>query len=381
MADRKVGNWLKGFMFYTKESECPDSFLYWAGLHTLSSAIERRTYVPWAYNRFYPNLYLLFIAPPGARKSTAIRFTKKMLQEIGVPTSSETISREALILQMKERGRDAQALAVTVGEFAHFIQVSGVNMITFLTDIYDSEDNFEYTTLKRGVDHIVAPYLTVLGGIVPEKVEYLDKNFVESGLASRTIFAVENGPRFRKAKPQVTDEMLRVRGELIDDLNHITTISGEFVWTSGAEEYFTKWYEQEHAISEETTEHRFRGWMSRKPTHIIRVSQVLTIAKTDELVLTLETLQAAKRLVDSTQERMFHAFSSFGRNPIAGDLQRIADDIVTSGGISKAELISRFGHNLRKDELDEILQQLMMMGIAKVTLHKSEMWVVPLEKK
>ena len=237
--ERKAGNWLKGFQFWTSESECPDSYLFWTGMSILSSATQRRLYTRWVYSKYYPNTFVILVGPAGeTHKSAAIWFAKDILRAISVPVASDAITREALIQQMKNRPGTSgnQALAVLAGEFDTFIDASGPRMIMFLTDIYDSEDDWEYTTKGGGTDHIKAPFLTLLGGIVPNWIgNNFDDKFVEGGFVARTFFVVEEVRRFRNPRPQVTEEMWRMRDSLIEDLAHISALEGEFIWTKNAE--------------------------------------------------------------------------------------------------------------------------------------------------
>jgi len=378
---RLAGNWIEGFKFYTKETEAPDSFLVWTAIFIISAALERRVFTHWGYFKYYPNMYMLFVAPAGCRKSTAMRFAKHFLAEAKVPTSSDTLSREMLIEQMIERGRDAQALGILSDEFMHFIQTSGANMITMLTEMYDCPDNWEYGTKKRSTETIPAPYLCLLGGLIPHRIRELDPRFIESGLASRTVLIVEDTPRFRRARPAVTNEMLKMREALIADLMHIVkNVKGEMRWTVEAEDWFTHWYENTHFAEETKAEVSFQGYYSRKPTQLVRLAQIMSIAESDETVIEKGHLLSALGLLESAEGSMLHLFGAMGRNPLAGELQRIADEITAAGGLSKKEIVRRHTKELREDELDEVLNQLTMMGVVRLGNRSGEPWLLPVKE-
>ena len=363
--ERKAGNWLKGFQFWTSESECPDSYLFWTGMSILSSATQRRIYTRWVYSKYYPNTFVILVGPAGeTHKSSAIWFAKDMLTTIGVPVASDAITREALIQQMKNRAGASgnQALAVLASEFDTFIDASGPRMIGFLSDIYDSGDNFEYTTKGGGTDHIKAPFLTMLGAIVPNWIgNHFDDTFIEGGFVARTFFVVEEVRRFKNPRPNVTKEMWAMREYLVEDLAHISQLEGEFIWTDGAKKWFDNWY-----LNVWTTvdlDYRLKSYATRKPTHIVRISQLISLAENDKLLLEESHLETALMQLENLEPNMVKAFSSVGKNPIASDLERIAMDIAREGGMTLSEIHRRNTHALNRQQLDETISNLVLMGV------------------
>ncbi len=362
---RKAGNWLKGFQFWTSESECPDSYLFWTGMSILSSAIQRRLYTRWVYGKYYPNSFVILVGPAGeTHKSSAIWFAKDLLSVVGVPVASDAITREALIQQMKNRPGTSgnQALAVLAGEFDTFIDASGPRMIMFLTDIYDSEDNWEYTTKGGGTDHIKSPYLTLLGGIVPNWIgNHFDDTFIEGGFVARTFFVVEEVRRFKNPRPEVTKEMWDMREALAKDLAHISTLEGELKWTDAAKEWFDNWYL--NIWNTESLDYRLKSYGTRKPTHIVRTAQIVSISESDVLELDQHHFEVALAQLENLEQNMVKAFSSVGKNPIASDLERIAMDIAREGGMTLSEIHRRNTHALNRQQLDETISNLCLMGV------------------
>lgn len=359
---RKVDNWIDGFLYYTKESECPDSYLKWVAIYTIAAATQRKVHTHWIYWTFFPNVYVMLIGPAGkTHKSSAIRFSRKMLFEIGVPTASEAISKEALILQMKSRGVENQALAVTSSEFSSFVRTSGPPMIEFLTDIYDCDDNWEYTTKGGGTAKIERPFLSLLAGTVPSWIATeFDQTFIDSGFASRVIFVVEHEPRFYKAFADITPEMFEMREKLIEDLAEISALEGEFRWAKDASAWFKHWYEVE--LPREQLDYRLEGYLARKPTHVIRVSMLLSLAESNELVIEKRHFVEAEKALSDLEPKMAQAFANIGRNEFANDHERIAAEIAQAGGMTQGELIERNIHAMDKKVLDEILENLELMG-------------------
>lgn len=361
-------DWLKAYMFYTRESECPDSYLLWSGLHTLSAAVRRRVCAPWVYHEFYPNLYILLVGPPGVtHKNAAIRFSKQALRAVDIPVSADGISREALIQQMMTRAAaDTNALAATPSEFATFIRTSGPSMIEFLTDIFDCNDNFEYTTLTGGNRIIPKPYLTLFAGATPGWMSTeFDSSFIETGFASRTMFVAEVEPRFRKAFANVTPEMREAYRYLIGDLERITQIEGEFRWSESGVEWFRSWYENDLPLQK--FDHRLSGYHGRKPVHLLKVAQLVRINEgrtlgEEHLVLDEGVFKKALKLLEALEPNMVRAFRTIGDNPYSTDIERIAADIKYEGRVKASVIYGMNIHSLERSTVEEIITTLELIG-------------------
>lgn len=377
MSSRELDDWIKGFMFYTGESEAPDSYLYWTALNILSSVTLRHIWIEWAYYKVYPNLYIMLVGPAGNRKNASIRFANDLLRAVKVPIASSSVSREALGDQMKSRGGDTQAISIVNNEFASFVRTSGDSMIEFLTDIFDCPSNFEHSTRGSGVVKIEKPFLTLLAGAVPDWIaNTFDVTFVESGFASRTIFINENTVRFRNPRPEVTREMRFVRDKLIRDLEHIMTLKGEFQWGEGAGQWFDEWYVGDY--DKEKLSHKLQGFKARKPLHILKTAMLMSLNESDELIVRKKHLLEALAQIEKIQPKMEQAFSAVGRNPFASNLERIAFEIKTREGMSKGAIIETMYHDIpNKQILEEILENLELMGKIRRARKENEIWYYP----
>jgi hypothetical protein len=381
VSNREAGNWLQGFNFYTRESECPDNYLLWAGLSAISAALQGRVYTKWGYFVYNPSLYIILVGRSGLRKSTSIRFAKTFMRNVGVRHASEAITKEALIQQMQRpTAGGVDSMSITVGEFASFIAPSGLRMIEFLTDIYDCDPPWEYTTKGGGTDVIENPYLTLLGGVVPDWIsQEFTEAFTKLGFASRTLFIYERELRFRKAYPKVSEEMMEMSIRLTNDLEQIAGLQGEYVWTRDALDWWEDWYENRFPL--ESLDYRLEGYLERKPTQIVKVSMLLAAAENNDMILDIKHFEAARDLITALEPRMVEAFASVGRNPYANDMERIANDIHHAGVLSKGELIRRNTHAMSKVMLDELLENLILMGEVVTDTDGKELFYVSTERK
>jgi hypothetical protein len=364
------GNWLKGWLYWMKESEAPDSYLLWAGLSAISGCTQRKVYVKWVYHYYYTNQYIMLIGPAGiVHKSSTIDMVRQMYREAEIPTTSEALTKEALIEQMIKRGEvGVSALTALPDEFSDFVRPSGPPMIEFLTSIYGCQEVWEYTTRLRGTEQMEKAFLNLFAGTTPRWIaNEFDATFVEGGFASRTIFIHETEPRFRKAKVIITEDMIKMYNLLLEDLHHISQIEGEFMWEGGddgpAFSWFADWYEKDMPGEIKSMDYRLRGYTARKPTHMLKLAMSLQLSVSDELIITQENIKKAKQLFDGLEESMTQTFSAVGRNIYANDLERIYSEVMDAGGrMVRSEIVSRNYSAMPKMALDEQLQTLLDMG-------------------
>lgn len=386
MAERKLSNWLHGFLEYTKESEAPDNYLLWTAISTLAGATQRQISTKWGYLTIYPNMYTMLVGPPGFRKSTALSFGRGLLRAIGVPMSSESMSKEAMITQMVERNKmkkpPRSALTVLSSDFMTFMQTSGPSMIEFLTDIYDSPDKWEYTTKQRGSEVVKNGFVNLLAATTPGWIsDTFSISFIEQGFASRCLFIYEDKLRFLRAFPKVTPEMEEVYLALIEDLQYINKLKGVIPWTQAGHDWFENWYEKEHP--KELLDYRLSGYLRRKPTHVLKLAMILALSERDDKIqMDSKNISAAKRLLDFLEPKMTKTFSSVGRNPYASDMERIYEDVLENGPIQVQELRRKNRHAMDKRTFDDTMENLTLMGLLKTALVKGQLcYIIPEEKK
>ena len=100
---RELEDWISAYLKYTENTEPPISYHTWTAISLIAGALQRKVYMPWGHDIIYPNMYIVLIGPSGrARKGTAMNIGKDILKDIVISMTSESITREALIRDMKE---------------------------------------------------------------------------------------------------------------------------------------------------------------------------------------------------------------------------------------------------------------------------------------
>jgi uncharacterized protein DUF3987 len=368
LSDRLLPNWIQAYMAYTAQSRAPDEYHLWTALSAIAGAIRRKAFFNMDYFLLYPNLYVVLVGPPGrCKKSTAMRIGRGMLAQVpGVYFSTDSITRERLIQDLTQSLADGHSsMTAYSSEFASLLTSSGMDMVVFLTDIYDSPDEWSHKTKMGGTNKIKSPYLNMEGATTPDWIaRSLPLDTVGIGLTARIIFVYQDTPRIREAFPELTKEQIELREVLIKDLTKISLISGQYVLDHDGKEFYKAWDLQDQK-RETTHDPRLSGYFERKGMHLLKVAMLVAASKRDEPILMKEDLEGALELLGHIEPAMLKTFASVGKNPLTLDIAQIGATIMAKPGIDYADLLKLFKHSVRKEELDEVLNTLNLMNYAK----------------
>lgn len=367
MGDRAIkGSWLEAYLAYTAESQSPEEYHLWTAISVIAGAIRRKAFFNMGYFLLYPNMYIVLVGPPGrCKKSTAMRMGKTLLEPVpGIEFTSDSTTRERLIQDLSQAYKDGQsALTAHSTEFASLLTSSGMDMVVFLTDIFDCPTTWSHKTKAGGTNTIKAPFLNMLGATTPD---WLSKSMpldtIGIGLTSRVVFVFQDTPRIKHWRPQLSEQQKMLAHLLTTDLIAISTISGEYRLEPDADSMYSQWDIDHQRNPNPSGDARLGGYYERKPMHLLKLSMIVAASKRNETIITVEDMQQALALFAKIEERMPKAFAGVGRNPINADRQDIYDTIVFTGGMTMGQLLEKYSYSLRKDELAEAVDTLMMIG-------------------
>lgn len=371
-------------MSYTTESESPEAYHLWIGLSVLASAIRRNVWLNQGIYLLYPNLFTILVGPAGRTgKSTAMRMGRKILQ--GVETiqfGPDSVTREDLIDILAKSGKKQKYSAITLHstELSSLIDPSGIKMIQFLTDIYDCDWNpkgWKYSTKNSGKSTINQPVLNVLSGTTVSWIaEGLPPAAVEHGFTSRTVFVYEEDPRYLKPFPNEPPPVLVQK--LINDLDHISRIEGEFEWGPGAKDFYSELYT---AIFEDRpTDYRVEGFHNRKRAHVLKLAMLLALAEHDELVVGVTDLEAAMAILDDVEINLPKTFAALGKYDRAADMDRIIQRI-TADSIPLHSFYDDYAAVGDVEVLNRILDHMTSARRVKKEKRDDGWWLVPYDDR
>lgn len=367
---RLLPDWIQAYMAFTAEQQSPDEYHLWVALSTLAGTIRRRAFFDMQYFLLYPNMYVVLVGPPGrCKKSTAMRIGRDYIREVpGINFSSDSTTRERLILDMAQTLVDGHSSMTAYStEFASLLASSGMDMVVFMTDIYDCPPEWSHRTKMGGTNKIKGPYLNFLGATTPDWIaRSLPLDTVGIGLTSRIIFVYHDTPRIRDSFPQLSAEQRALRDLLIKDLQTVAQINGEYKFTPEAMALYRAWDLKRQADPNPTGDPRLAGYFERKPMHIIKTAMLLRASKTNDLMMTTDDFELALATLEHIEPRMQRVFAAVGKNPLAPDFESVMGAIATTPGIDFGRLMMMFKHSVRKDELSEVIDTLRLSNLIRV---------------
>lgn len=356
---RKCDNWLETFTRWClPRSEAKESFIVWTGLFTLAAAMRRHVRIPksvlgsWEAS---PNMYVLFVAPPGkARKSTTANYAEDLLDETGITKAPTMVTTAALMQQLVNS--DDSSIYIMSAEFGSFIKKSGVEMFEFLTDIFDGRKHIDANTISRSFEFAERPCVNLLGATTPKWIaENMPESVIGGGFASRVIFIYEETVRRRQLFYRELDQvaLTKLRTDLVTDLKHIAeTIQGDIDISEDGETFMQEWY---HKNADKEHNPKLSGYYERKPAHIFKVATLLHFARSDTMEIEKKDLKDAIYLLELAEPKLHKIFDPIGKNTYAPDLNVILEWINKNEGCTSGELMKEFYAVATPNILNELI--------------------------
>lgn len=336
---RHYDNWISGFMEYSSYSEAPRHMHFWVAVSTLAGALRRQVWIDMAYFKWYPNFYIILVAPPGiVSKSTTASIGMSLLKKVpDIKFGPDVVTWQALVgafaeatvaFELNSEYYPMSALTIVSSEFGNLLNPKDTEMVDLFVHLWDGQPgNFEKKTKGSGNDTVENPWINLIACTTPS---WIAGNFPEymigGGFTSRCIFVYAEKKQQLVAYPQeiVPDNLQRMAQNLLDDLTLISMLKGEFKMTPGAFKYGKQWYEAHHASKHlDLDDDRFGGYLARKQTHIHKLAMILSAAESDDLYITEEHLSLANQMVTDLEPDMQFVFSKIGKSEEALFAERL----------------------------------------------------------
>jgi hypothetical protein len=382
-SNRKLPNWLDAWMEYTSNVETSSLFRKWVGLMCISSALQRKVRVEWGVGlTFYPNLYIVLVGKSATGKGTAMRPAMNIMKEIpAIKLSAQATSLQALISSMKninltDINSDGttvfhSSLTIYAEELTVFLGHNNNELISTLCNWYDCEEDWEYDTIKRGDEKIHGVWVTLIGGTTPDLIRTsLPPDSIGGGLTSRIIFVYADKADQLSIFPTETPKQKDQFRLLVNDLETISLMSGEYSWTKEFMDLWADWRYEDHK-NPPFQDPKFDGYCGRRKVHLMKLAMVMSAATRDDLILTRDCLDGSIKLLNEVEQKMAFTFQGMGKSDIA-ELMFRANMIFARerrGEIPFREFAKQFESDADKPTLDRMLDTLEAIGTIKV-IHK-----------
>lgn len=328
-------NFLRDYREFTKGSEAHPTYHTFSALVALSSIISRRVWVEQGYFKVYPNLYVVLVGPAGNRKTSAMSIAKSLIRELKViPFSAEAVTKEKLVLDMADTERAIDGIksewsaqkvyspmTIMVTELSEFLGANSVGMINFLTTIYD-QDFYDSRTKNKGDVTITGPFLNLLACTTPDWITtYLRSDVISGGFSRRAIFVLETGKAGRIPFPEVTPEARDAWQRVLAYSARLLKVHGAFQWEPSARAFYEDWYRNLELPTEETV----AGYYETKHMQLLKISMLIALSESTDLVLRLDHLQFGLELLRLAEHNLMRVFAGIGRNELNTAATKVID--------------------------------------------------------
>lgn len=336
---RHFDDWLKVFVEYASYGEAPRRMYFWTGVSALAGALRRRVWIDQAYFRWYPNFYIILVAPPGVvSKSTTASIGINLLRKVpGINFGPDVVTWQALVqsfaaasesFQIGEDWHTMSAVTLEASEFGNLFNPQDRDMVDLMVSLWDGKQGgFKKVTKMSGNDTIENPWINVIACTTPAWIAgHFPDYLIGGGFTSRCVFVYADKKERYVAYPilQVPRDISTTEQFLVKDLEHIAVkLVGPYVLDPRALEWGTAWYEHHYKNRPpELDDERFGGYIARKQTHIHKLAMVLAASQKDERVISTEDLSLANQMVTDLELDMPHVFGKIGRSPSSIQAER-----------------------------------------------------------
>lgn len=340
--DKKTAadDWITAFMQATEGINSPAIFRKWGAIAAVAGALERKVWIRSAGSTLFPNMYIIFIAPPGGGKSETTWRVQSLWRKLSSHhVASGSVSRAALIDDLREAERTAtipggtspllqfHSLLVCANELGVLLPTYDNEFMNTLTDLWDGK---VYSERKRTRDlkfELKRPILNLLAAGQPAYLrDMLPEGAWDQGFLSRTILI------FNSENIQVELNLLD-EGESQDAVNtpafdqlairlqQIGNVVGRMKFTKEAAEFIHNWHN--NGRPPVPTHPKLANYNVRRTLHLLKLSMISSIsADPTSLIINLPHVE---RALDWLLEAEIYMPDIFKSMSVGGDAKVIEE--------------------------------------------------------
>lgn len=391
------GGFLEDFVLSTKGTETATSFALWTGLTMVATVLARDAKLDLYPSAWYPNLYVILVAPPGlAKKSTTLnlgakilytyhdrildenlaykkkanihmnRVTPEGLQDLLIPAPPTPSRRKDIADVTVDRGSQ---IALFISELSTFLgrQSYNIGMVSKLTDLYECKDIDADYTKKDGRQVLRNIYVNFIAATTPYDLDsVLPEEALGGGLMSRTVVVYERDTSRLHPLP------VRIKNgptleHLQDALAWIAVNGfGDYILSREALAMYYNWYDT-----------------FKRDLKYLDSVRVLSASRMDSLVLKLAVIIRAQRyepgrtveasdftkavqILQKTYNQNEDAVVNVGASERGRYYNKIEAFLEKNSFASRRKLLTSFSRHMSAEDLSSILSHMHEAGIIRI---------------
>ena len=345
-------------------TEVPDQFALWSGILAVSAIMGRKCWIDRSIYEIRPNLYVLFVAPPGRnKKSTAIGWAKRALKRVNPKPEilATRITPEAIKQTLSSDGGVKEAHGIILAdEFTVFLDQASWKwgLGNLLTELYDCNDTSHHTSGGGRID-LMSPYIVMLGGTTPKTIrDGFPKEFIGSGLASRFICVYIDDKKPPVPFPEGGKAILF--DKIVKELERIRMIKGEFVLSPEARSFYDLKYREwfNNPLYDELSA-MIDGYPSRRCDIMLKLSMIMCAITTHDKLISDKHLATSEKMLVDNESFLPTAHRLITGTDVGGFNKEILEFIRRYGMIARKAVVREFKNKMDLRQIDEGLRLLL----------------------
>lgn len=245
------------------------------------------------------------------------------------------------------------------------------NVVTFFNGMYDSPEVYEKETKSQGDDRVLRGCLSIIAGATPEFMEVVfNEKLLSQGFSSRTFFIFASKNRKNVVLPEpLSEEQKQYKVELLLHIKKLAALYGEVKLEPKAMILLREWWNdiEENRYLRSNGSSRLEPYYARKNIHVLKVAMAEHFSEEYDLILTVNDIEWAIRVLDKEEKNMHNALTFEGDNPLGKVSDKVLDILKANiDGLSMLDLLclKDLWKMLPqgKKSLEEVMQYLIATG-------------------
>lgn len=342
----------------------------------------------------FPNLYTVLVGHPGIGKGGALSPMIDVLRESG---SVNLISGRVTIQRVLEKlaqgfgsakvtpqGLTLQSDAtccIAAPEMNVFLEASDMSLYSSMNDLWDCSDTpIEYGTRSKGSVMIHKPCPTLIGGITPGQLaEVIPSASIYGGFTRRCNFVYADKGGVKKPFP---DKNTKVNQVFVDELRHISTLSGEYRFSKRAAMVYESYYLMDN--TNEFDDELTQNYNTTRWVHATKVAMCLSASRSDILEISEADMLQAITLIDECGSNLQKVFRAVGDSELVMATDKVLRFIESKPACTRSEVMSHLWRDIGSTQVLDVIMATLEAGqmvVAKSIGSQSVYKAVPLAQR
>lgn len=389
-------SFFRAYIQYTEDTESPRVYHRWCAIATVGALLSRSVFLRHGHTRIFPTLYSMLIGEPAARKSTAIKLSRKLASRAGYGNfAADRSSKEKFLLDLatgiqgdnetafeddlKKLGADRGAIAasnlwgvtdgpkevfIVADEFNEFIGSGNNEFCTTLGNLWDWDDEHNPYTVrfKSGSVDVQQPTVSILSGNTQENfARAFPPELISQGFLSRFVLIFGARTSRKIAFPKVpSDKDTEAIITFLKAVREHYPLYTEIKIAPKAFELLTAIYELPDAVEDI----RFTHYNQRRFTHLLRLCLIVACSQFKLEVEEVDVVEANTYLA-AIEAKMPDALGEFGKgknSTVANAILQLLEEANRPVGLDI--ILNRVRRDLDKPaQLTEILSTMQLANL------------------